>query len=83
MKKMQMQPLGNAPIEVFAYAGEVIVRHLDGESQDIELSPEEAQQLSLLINLHAGEARAQGEAMGFLRVKYDPQSTQKEGESDD
>lgn len=52
---------GNAPIEIFPFVTdlhcEVVLRHLDGESQDIELTPDEADAVAELLKKAAATAR--------------------------
>jgi hypothetical protein len=54
---------GNAPIEVFPFVTvlhrEVVLRHHDGESQDIELTPDEADRVADMIRAAAAAARAE------------------------
>ena len=53
---------GNAPIEVFPFVTlfhrEVVLRHHDDESQDIELTPDEADQVADMLRAAAAVARA-------------------------
>lgn len=53
---------GNAPLEIFPFVTllhrEVVLRHHDGESQDIELTPDEADQVAELLRAAATAARA-------------------------
>jgi hypothetical protein len=53
---------GNAPLEIFAFVTElhreVVLRHKDGESQDVELTPDEADQVALILVRAAADARA-------------------------
>jgi hypothetical protein len=53
---------GNAPIEIFPFVSvmhrEVVLRHHDGESQDIELTPDEADHVADLLKAAATRARA-------------------------
>lgn len=55
--KRVIHPQQNAPIEVFPFITslhrEVIIRHLDDESQNIELSPHEALELAEVIRVTA------------------------------
>lgn len=57
-----LQLSGNAPIEIFPFVSvmhrEVVLRHHDGESQDIELTPEEADRVADLLRDAAKRARA-------------------------
>lgn len=52
---------GNAPIEIFSFVTslhrEVVLRHHDGESQDIELTPDEADQVADQLRAAAATAR--------------------------
>lgn len=52
---------GNAPVEVFPFVSmghqEVVIRHLDGESQDIELTPDEAEHFAAVVIEAARRAR--------------------------
>jgi hypothetical protein len=52
---------GNAPVEVFPFVSilhcEVILRHKDGESQDIEMTPDEADQLADMLKKAAARSR--------------------------
>lgn len=56
-----LYPEGNAPLHVFAFVTSmhcnVTIRHQDGESQDIELTPDEADQLANILRATAAEAR--------------------------
>lgn len=57
-----MIPLsGNAPLSIFALVTplhrEVILRHLDGESQDIEMTPDEADCVAMFLRQAAAKAR--------------------------
>lgn len=51
----------NAPVEIFPFVTylhhEVIIRHLDGESQDIELTPDEADEFADRVKAAAALAR--------------------------
>ena len=53
---------GNAPLEIFPFVTslhrEVVLRHKDNESQDIELTPDEADQVADLLRAAAAVARA-------------------------
>jgi hypothetical protein len=53
---------GNAPLEIFPFVTtlhrEVVLRHKDDESQDIEMTPDEADQVADLIRSAAAAARA-------------------------
>ena len=57
-----IQLSGNAPIEVFPFVTtihcEVVLRHKDGESQDIEMTPDEADQVADMLRTAAAAARA-------------------------
>jgi hypothetical protein len=57
---------GNAPIEVFPFVTvmhcEVVLRHHDGESQDIELTPDEADHIADLLKAAATRAREEAAA---------------------
>lgn len=59
---MKIELSGNAPLEVFPFVTclhrEVILRHEDNESQDIELTPDEADALADLLKQAAAQARA-------------------------
>jgi hypothetical protein len=59
---MKFEPSGNAPIEVFPFVTslhrEVVLRHLDGTSQDIELTPDEADAVAAMLRDAATRARA-------------------------
>jgi hypothetical protein len=52
---------GNAPLEIFPFVSvmhcEVVLRHHDGESQDIELTPDEADRVAELLKAAAARAR--------------------------
>jgi hypothetical protein len=52
---------GNAPIEIFPFVTslhcEVVLRHLDEESQDIELTPDEADTVADLLKAAAQHSR--------------------------
>jgi hypothetical protein len=52
---------GNAPIEIFPFVTslhcEVVLRHLDEESQDIELTPDEADTIADLLKAAAQRSR--------------------------
>lgn len=52
----------NAPVEIFPFVTplhrEVVLRHHDGESQDIEMTPDEADQVADLIRRAAARARS-------------------------
>jgi hypothetical protein len=52
---------GNAPIEVFPFITifhhEIVLRHHDNESQDIEMSPDEADALADLLRKAAAIVR--------------------------
>lgn len=56
-----IQLSGNAPIEIFPFVSvmhrEVILRHHDGESQDVELTPDEADHVADLLKEAATRAR--------------------------
>ena len=58
---MKLQLSGNAPVEVFPFVSaihrEVVLRHHDGESQDIELTPDEADKIAALLKVAATRAR--------------------------
>jgi hypothetical protein len=58
---MKVQLAGNAPIEIFPCVTilhrEVVLRHLDGSSQDIELTPDEADRVAELLRRAAELAR--------------------------
>ena len=51
----------NAPLEIFPFVTpfhrEVVLRHKDDESQDIELTPDEADQVADLLRAAAAAAR--------------------------
>ena len=53
---------GNAPLEIFPFVTsmhrEVVLRHKDDESQDIEMTPDEADQVADLLRAAAAAARA-------------------------
>lgn len=53
---------GNAPLEIFPFVTlfhrEVVLRHHDDESQDIEMTPDEADQVADMIRAAATAARA-------------------------
>lgn len=53
---------GNAPLEIFPFVTtlhrEVVLRHHDDESQDIELTPDEADHVADLLREAAARARA-------------------------
>lgn len=57
---VRLTPTGNAPIDVFPFfsldTAEVILRHHD-DSQDIELTPDEADQLADMLRAAAAFAR--------------------------
>jgi hypothetical protein len=57
-----VQLSGNAALEIFPFVTifhrEVVLRHLDGESQDIEMTPDEADHVADLIKQAAAAARA-------------------------
>ncbi len=63
---MKLQLSGNAPVEVFPFVTtihrEVVLRHHDGESQDIELTPDEADKISDLLREAAAQARREQQA---------------------
>ena len=52
---------GNAPLEIFPFVTlfhrEVVLRHKDDESQDIEMTPDEADQVAELLWTAAAQAR--------------------------
>ena len=52
----------NAPLEIFPFVTlfhrEVVLRHKDDESQDIELTPDEADQVANMLRTAAAAARA-------------------------
>ena len=52
----------NAPLEIFPFVTplhrEVVLRHKDDESQDIELTPDEADRVADLLRAAAASARA-------------------------
>jgi hypothetical protein len=58
---MILKLCGNADIEVFPFKTfnnpEVILRHLDNESQDIELTPDEAEVLAAALSATAAAVR--------------------------
>lgn len=51
----------NAPVEIFPFVTaihrEVVLRHHDGESQDVEMTPDEADQVADLLRQAAARAR--------------------------
>ena len=51
----------NAPLEIFPFVTvlhrEVVLRHKDDESQDIELTPDEADQVADMLRSAAASAR--------------------------
>jgi hypothetical protein len=57
-----VQLSGNAALEIFPFVTifhrEVVLRHLDGESQDIEMTPDEADQVADRLRAAAARARA-------------------------
>ena len=57
-----IQLSGNAPLEIFPFVTlfhrEVVLRHKDDESQDIELTPDEADQVADMLRAAATAARA-------------------------
>ena len=57
-----IQLSGNAPLEIFPFVTplhcEVVLRHNDGESQDIELTPDEADAVADRLKLAAAQARS-------------------------
>lgn len=79
---MIVHPLGNAPIEVFAFRSSlspcVIVRHHDGTSQDIELSADEAELIGSILMREAQALRVMqrflNEAQEGVRVRAIVQS---------
>jgi hypothetical protein len=52
----------NAPVEIFpfvtAFHHEVVLRHCDGDSQDIKLTPDEADAVAALLQSAAATVRA-------------------------
>ena len=52
----------NAPLEIFPFVTlfhrEVVLRHKDDESQDIEMTPDEADQIADMLRAAAQAARA-------------------------
>ena len=58
---MRIELSQNAPIEIFPFVSvmhrEVVLRHLDGVSQDIEITPDEADQIADLLKRAAQIAR--------------------------
>lgn len=54
---------GNAPVTVFpfftVFHNEVILRHEDDESQDVEMTPDEADQVADMLKAAAAHAREQ------------------------
>lgn len=65
---------GNAPIEVFPFVTifhrEVVLRHHDGESQDIELTPDEADAVAELLKKAAALARAKDDEREAMIAKH-------------
>lgn len=59
-----VQLSGNAVIEIFPFVTifhrEVVLRHLDGESQDIEMTPDEADLVADRLRAAAARARQAG-----------------------
>jgi len=59
-KKIDLE--GNAPISIFPFVTifhrEVVLRHHDDESQDIEMTPDEADHVADLLREAAAQARA-------------------------
>jgi hypothetical protein len=59
-KKIELE--GNAPISIFPFVTifhrEVVLRHHDDESQDIEMTPDEADHVADLLREAAAQARA-------------------------
>ena len=59
---MKIELSGNAPLEIFPFVSvmhrEVVLRHHDGESQDIELTPDEADQVADELRAAAAAVRA-------------------------
>lgn len=57
-----IQLSGNAPLEIFPFVTclhrEVVLRHKDGESEDIEMTPDEADQVADRLKAAAAVARA-------------------------
>jgi hypothetical protein len=57
-----IQLSGNAPLEIFPFVTifhrEVVLRHHDDESQDIEMTPDEADAVAELLKASAAQARA-------------------------
>lgn len=66
---------GNAPIEVFPFVTifhrEVVLRHHDGESQDIELTPDEADMLADRLRAAAATTRARQVDLDARQVDLD------------
>jgi hypothetical protein len=58
---MKIQLSGNAPVEIFPFVTpihrQVVLRHCDDESQDIELTPDEADAVADLLKKAAASAR--------------------------
>lgn len=56
-----IQLSGNAPLEIFPFVTlfhrEVVLRHKDDESQDIEMTPDEADEVAELLWTAAAQAR--------------------------
>lgn len=59
---MKVTLSGNAPLEVFPFVTtihrEVVLRHLDDESQDIEMTPDEADTVAAMLREAAARVRA-------------------------
>lgn len=59
---MKIELTGCAPVEVFPFVTtlhrEVVLRHLDGEAQDIEMTPDEADEIADHLRHAAALARA-------------------------
>lgn len=66
---------GNAPIEIFPFVTsmhrEVVLRHHDDESQDIEMTPDEADHVGDLLKDAAARAREATEASTAQEARSD------------
>lgn len=62
MPSVKIQLAQNAPVEVFPFVTclhrEVVLRHLDDESQDIEMTPDEADAIAEMLQQAAAKSRA-------------------------
>jgi len=59
---VKIQLSQNAPVEIFPFVSifhrEIVLRHCDGESQDIELTPDEADAVAAMLIDAAAKVRS-------------------------